>query len=63
MNFVYVVRADSSQAPPLTRLIEQPREHLGLDVWQVKSDHIVLRAAEEQAARLRQMGYTIQAVR
>lgn len=62
MNIVYIVRSDSPQAPPLARLIDQPREHLGLDVWQVKADHVVLRAAEEQAARLRQIGYTTEEV-
>ena len=59
MNIVYTVRSDSSQAPPLTRLIDLP---LGLDIWQVKGDHVVLRAAEEQVARLRQMGYTTEEV-
>jgi carboxypeptidase T len=59
MNFVYTVRADLPQAPPLARLIDLP---LGLDIWQVKADHVVLRAAEEQAARLRQMGYTTEEV-
>ena len=59
MNIVYTVRSDSPQAPPLTRLIDLP---LGLDVWQVKADHVVLRAAEEQAVRLRQMGYTTEEV-
>ncbi len=58
MTIVYVIRADSPQAPPLRWLIDEPREHLGLDVWQVKADHIVLRADEAQAARLQQMGYT-----
>jgi carboxypeptidase T len=62
VNIVYIVRSDSPQAPPLARLIDQPREHLGLDVWQVKADHVVLRAAEDQAARLRQMGYTTEEV-
>lgn len=62
MNIVYVVRANSPQAPSLTRLINQPREHLGLDVWQVQEDHLVLRADEAQAARLRQMGYTTEEV-
>lgn len=62
MNIVYVVRADSPEAPPLTRLIDQPREHLGLDIWQVKEDRIVLRADEAQAARLRQMGYATEEV-
>jgi carboxypeptidase T len=59
MNIVYTVRADSPQAPPLTRLIDLP---LGLDIWQVKADHVVLRAAEEQATRLRQIGYTTEEV-
>src|SRR3712207_567680 len=59
MNIVYTVRSDSPQAPPLTRLIDLP---LGLDIWQVKADHVVLRAAEEQAARLRQIGYTTEEV-
>jgi len=43
-------------------LVDHPREHLGLDVWQVKPDYVVLRASEEQAARLRQMGYTTEEV-
>jgi hypothetical protein len=37
MNIVYTVRSDSPQAPPLKRLIDLP---LGLDIWQVKADHI-----------------------
>jgi carboxypeptidase T len=59
MNIVYTVRSESPQAPPLTRLIDLP---LGLDIWQVRADHVVLRAAEEQAARLRQMGYTTEEI-
>src|SRR5215210_7120532 len=59
MSIVYAVRADSPQAPPLARLIDLP---LGLDIWQVKADRVILRAAEEQAARLRQMGYTTEEV-
>src|SRR5215210_1540795 len=59
MSIVYAVRADSPQAPPLARLIDLP---LGLDIWQVKADHVVLRAAEEQSLRLRQMGYTTEEV-
>ena len=62
MNIVYSVRSDSPQAPPLRWLVDHPREHLGLDVWQVKPDYVVLRASEEQAARLRQMGYTTEEV-
>jgi carboxypeptidase T len=59
MNIVYTVRADSPQAPPLARLIDLP---LGLDIWQVKAEQVVLRADEEQAMRLRQMGYTTEEV-
>jgi carboxypeptidase T len=59
MNIVYTVRADSPQAPALAQLIDLP---LGLDIWQVNADHIVLRAAEEQATRLRQMGYTTEEI-
>jgi carboxypeptidase T len=59
MNIVYSVRADSPQAPPLAQLIDLP---LGLDIWQVKADRVILRAAEEQATRLRQMGYTTEEV-
>ena len=62
MNIVYSVRSDSPQAPPLRWLVDHPREHLGLDIWQVKPDYVVLRASEEQAARLRQMGYTTEEV-
>jgi carboxypeptidase T len=59
MNIVYTVRADSPQAPALEQLIDLP---LGLDIWQVQADQVVLSAAEEQAARLRQMGYTTEEV-
>jgi carboxypeptidase T len=33
---------------------------LGLDVWEVKPDHVVLRAAEPQAERLQRMGYHVE---
>jgi carboxypeptidase T len=59
MNIVYTVRADSPQAPPLAQLIDLP---LGLDIWQVQADQVVLSAAEEQATRLRQMGYTTEEI-
>jgi carboxypeptidase T len=62
VNIVYSVRSDSPQALPLRSLVDNPREHLGLDIWQVKPDYVVLRASEEQAARLRQMGYTTEEV-
>ena len=54
MNIVYTVRSESPQAP-LAQLLHLP---LGLDIWQVRGDHVVLRAGEAQAARLRQIGYT-----
>jgi carboxypeptidase T len=43
--------------PPLARLITAP---LGLDVWEVRSDHLVLQADEAQAARLEAMGYQVE---
>ncbi len=58
MNIVYTVRSESPQAP-LAQLLQLP---LGLDIWQVRGDYIVLRADEAQAARLRQMGYTTEEV-
>jgi carboxypeptidase T len=54
MNIVYTVRSDLPQAS-LAQLLQLP---LGLDIWQVRRDYVVLRADEPQAARLRQMGYT-----
>jgi len=41
----------------LPRLLQIP---MGLDIWEVKSDHVVLRAGEPQVDRLRQMGYAIE---
>ena len=41
----------------LTRLITAP---LGLDVWEVKPDHLVVQADEAQAARLEAMGYGVE---
>lgn len=35
---------------PLSQLLTAP---LGLDVWEVKTDHLVLQATEAQAERLR----------
>lgn len=62
MSIVYAVRSDTPRSPPLVEVIASPREHLGLDVWQVQADHIILRATEDQAARLRQMGYTAEEI-
>jgi carboxypeptidase T len=50
------VTSTSSRAP-LTRLLTAP---LGLDVWEVKPDHLVLQADEAQAARLQAMGYDVE---
>ena len=33
---------------------------LGLDVWEVKPDHVVLQASEAQIERLEQMGYGVE---
>jgi carboxypeptidase T len=58
MNIVYTVRSDLPQAS-LAQLLQLP---LGLDIWQVRGDYVVLRADEPQAARLRQMGYTTEEI-
>ncbi|RBY78930.1 peptidase M14 [Geodermatophilus sp. TF02-6] len=42
---------------PLARLLTAP---LGLDVWEVGPDHLVLQADEAQAARLEAMGYGVE---
>jgi carboxypeptidase T len=42
---------------PLVDLLRVP---LGLDVWEVKPDHLILRAAEAQLDRLARMGYSVQ---
>ncbi len=50
-----IARVTSTSArAPLARLLTAP---LGLDVWEVKPDHLVLQADEAQAARLEAMGY------
>ncbi len=41
----------------VSRLLNIPLE---LDVWEVKADYVVLRAAEAQVERLRQMGYGVE---
>lgn len=50
------VRSTGARAP-LTRLITAP---LGLDVWEVRPDHLVLQADEAQASRLEAMGYLVE---
>jgi carboxypeptidase T len=49
----------TSPRAPLARLLTAP---LGLDVWEVKADHLVLQADEAQAARLEAMGYGVEQV-
>ncbi len=44
---------------PLAHLLHLP---LGLDVWEVKPDYVVLRAAEAPAERLQRMGYGVEQV-
>jgi carboxypeptidase T len=50
------VRSTGPRAP-LGRLLTAP---LGLDVWEVRPDHLVLQADEAQAARLEAMGYAVE---
>jgi carboxypeptidase T len=53
-----ILRVTSSGGrPPLARLLTAP---LGLDVWEVKADFVVLQTDEGQAARLEAMGYGVE---
>jgi carboxypeptidase T len=56
MSVIAKVTATSSRAS-LSQLLRAP---LGLDVWEVKDDHLVLQASEAQAERLEQMGYGVE---
>ena len=42
---------------PLARLLTAP---LGLDVWELTAEHVVLRVEEAQADRLESMGYGVE---
>jgi carboxypeptidase T len=56
-----IARVTSTSArAPLANLLTTP---LGLDVWEVKPDHVVLQADEAQAARLEAMGYAVEQLR
>ena len=56
-----IARVTSTTArAPLARLLNAP---LGLDVWEVKPDHLVLQADEAQADRLQAMGYGVEQLR
>ena len=54
-----VIARVTSQVPQvmLVQLLTAP---LGLDVWEVKPDHVVLQATEAQIERLEQMGYGVE---
>ena len=54
-----VIARVTSQDPQLmlVPLLDAP---LGLDVWEVKPDHVVLQATEAQIERLEQMGYGVE---
>jgi carboxypeptidase T len=53
-----IARVTSTSArAPLARLLTAP---LGLDIWEVKPDFVVLQADEAQAARLEAMGYLVE---
>ena len=52
-GLIATVTSTSARAP-LARLLKAP---LGLDVWEVRPDHLVLQVDEDQAARLDAMGY------
>ena len=45
---------------PQVMLVQLLTAPLGLDVWEVKPDHVVLQATEAQIDRLEQMGYAVE---
>jgi carboxypeptidase T len=55
MEHIAEIRSEDP-ARPLAKLLAMP---LGIDVWEVKSDRLVVRAAEHTMDRLRKMGYRI----
>jgi carboxypeptidase T len=57
-GLIATVTSTSARAP-LARLLTAP---LGLDVWEVRPDHLVVQADEAQAARLEAMGYGVEQV-
>src|SRR4051794_5037107 len=58
MNLILKVTSTNPRAS-LVHLLQLP---LGLDVWEVKPDHVMLRAADAQAERLQHMGYHVEQV-
>jgi carboxypeptidase T len=58
-SLILAVSSPGARAP-LADLLTAP---LGLDVWEVGPDHVVLQAEEAQAARLEAMGYGVEQLR
>jgi carboxypeptidase T len=55
VNLIVKVSSETPRAP-LLQLLHIP---LGLDVWEVKPDHLEVRATEAQVHRLEQIGYRV----
>jgi carboxypeptidase T len=55
VNLIVKVSSETPRAS-LLQLLHVP---LGLDVWEVKPDHLVVRATEAQVHRLEQIGYRV----
>jgi carboxypeptidase T len=49
----------ASPATPLSDLLRLP---LGLDIWEVKPEYLILRAPEAPIERLTQMGYGVEPI-
>jgi len=58
MNLIVRVTTDNPRAP-LDQLLTIP---LGLDIWEVKPDYIVLRSGDAQIDRLQKMGYAVEEI-
>jgi carboxypeptidase T len=56
MNLIAKVTSSGPQKP----LGDVLRTPLGIDVWEVKPDHLILRATEAQLDRLSSMGYVVE---
>lgn len=56
MDLIVAVSSENPRAP----LAAVPRMALGLDIWEVKPDHIVLNASEAQVERLSNLGYSVE---
>jgi carboxypeptidase T len=56
MNLIAKVTSSGPQKP----LVDVLRVPLGIDVWEVKPDHLILRGTEAQLDRLSSMGYRVE---